>query len=99
MRQHSLKDLIRDLKKDLGFDRPPVMADDEDLIRTTLQQLRPDLLIFLRGVSRDQTTLTLEFAHSAAAQECQMESGRLLAALERAAGGAVARSIRCKGPR
>jgi|GEM_PF-6441326 len=99
MRQHSLKDLIRDLKKDLGFDRPPVKTDDEALVRTTLEQMRPDLLIFLRSVSRDQTTITLEFAHSAAAQECQMESGRLLAALERTAGAAVARSIRCRGPR
>ncbi|MCG3153233.1 MAG: hypothetical protein GEEBNDBF_02544 [bacterium] len=99
MARHSLQQLLKEITKDLGCDQPAVAQSDDALVRSALESLRPDLLHFFRKVSRDKSTLTLEFGHVAAAQECQLESGRLLVALERLAGGSIARTLRCRGPR
>ncbi|MEO7995772.1 MAG: hypothetical protein ABI743_15350 [bacterium] len=92
----SLASILYQIQRELGAQESKAPQSDDALVRSALEATRPDLLVFYKSVSRNGTTLTIEFSHPAAAQEATMVEKDLMASLSRIAGAKVAGRLRCK---
>ena len=87
---------MAELTRELGAEAAREAHTDLSLVTQALQGCRPDLLHFLKTVTRQNGTLVLGFSHPAAAQEAAMHEPVLLRAIEAAAGARIAGGLRCR---